>query len=216
MYGHGITFVDIDETIFHTFAKVKVIRGHEVVRVLDNQQFNTDVLGPGEQYDFGQFRNAELFRRTSKPIQPVVDRINKMIRQIQEYAHGSRVTFLTARADFDDKNIFLDTFRSYGIKVDDRDVYIERAGNLKEGTVAERKKRIVMQYLGAGEFRRVRLIDDDRKNLEDFLTIRHEIPPEILGRIRHRHGIQQLPDDEVIDYYALHVQPDGKLEQLEL
>ena len=40
-FGKGITFIDIDETIFHTFAKIKVFKDGKLKRELDNQEFNT-------------------------------------------------------------------------------------------------------------------------------------------------------------------------------
>ena len=42
-YGKGITFIDIDETIFRTFAMIYVLdkESKEVVKKLNNQEFNT-------------------------------------------------------------------------------------------------------------------------------------------------------------------------------
>ena len=67
-YGAGITFIDIDETVFRTFAKILVKKGGKVVRELDNQEFNSYELKEGESYDFHQFKDAELFAKTSIPI----------------------------------------------------------------------------------------------------------------------------------------------------
>ena len=40
--GSGtLTIFDIDETLFHTKAKVAVVKDGNVVRMLDNQEFNT-------------------------------------------------------------------------------------------------------------------------------------------------------------------------------
>jgi FMN phosphatase YigB (HAD superfamily) len=54
-----LTIFDIDDTLFHTTAKIKVVKDGEVVRTLTNQEFNNYELQDGEDYDFGEFRNAE-------------------------------------------------------------------------------------------------------------------------------------------------------------
>ena len=38
--GRGLTIFDIDETLFHTKARVKVKKGRKVVKVLDNIKYN--------------------------------------------------------------------------------------------------------------------------------------------------------------------------------
>jgi hypothetical protein len=108
-YMAGLTLVDIDETLARTHAKilVKDKETGKVLHELDNQQFNAYQLKDGEEFDFGQFRNAELFRKTSIPINKTVSRIKRMIRMIKENQRRSKIIFLTARADFDDKQEFL-------------------------------------------------------------------------------------------------------------
>ena len=39
--GKGLTIFDIDETMFITKAKVKVVKDGKVIKKLDNQEFNT-------------------------------------------------------------------------------------------------------------------------------------------------------------------------------
>ena len=57
--GSGtLTIFDIDETLFHTKAKVAVVKDGKVVRMLDNQEFNTYKRKAGEEYDFKEFRSA--------------------------------------------------------------------------------------------------------------------------------------------------------------
>ena len=180
IYGFGITFVDIDETTFHTFAEVKVLKDGKVVRILDNQQFNEDKLAEGESYDFGDFKNAEHFLDTSKPILPIIRRLKNILHLITTKSKGSRIVFLTARSDFDNKDLFLNTFRKYGVDIDSDRMFVERSGNLPTGTVAEKKKEIVTKYLSSGKFRRVRLLDDNRENLREFLSIKKDLPEEII------------------------------------
>jgi len=47
--GKGLTIFDIDETMFITKAKVKVVKNGKVIKKLDNQEFNTYKKKPGEE-----------------------------------------------------------------------------------------------------------------------------------------------------------------------
>ena len=87
---------------------------------------------------------------------------------------GSKVIIITARADFDNKELFLETFREQGIDIDS--VYVERAGNLGAGSSAENKRVIIERYLDTGEFARTRLYDDAMSNLTMFLSLKDKYP----------------------------------------
>ncbi|HYC28689.1 MAG TPA: Dyp-type peroxidase, partial [Chitinophagaceae bacterium] len=97
IYGFGITFVDIDETVFRTFAMVKVLKDGKLMHVLSNQEFNEYKLQPGESFDFGEFKDAEQFLKTSEPIGPVIRKIKQILNIINTRSDGSRIVFLTAR-----------------------------------------------------------------------------------------------------------------------
>ena len=139
----GLTIFDIDDTLFHTKAKVYVKKDGKVVQTLSNQEFNTYKLKTGEEFDFGEFRSAKLFQQTSTPIGKMIKRAKAIIKKA--IPRGSKVIMATARADFDDRDTFLDTFKSHGIDVDK--IYIERAGNLELGSSAKNKRYIFHKYL---------------------------------------------------------------------
>ena len=212
-YGAGITFIDIDDTLFNTFAMIKVIKNGKVIKKLNNQDYNTYKLEPGESFDYGEFRSAEFFNKTSIPIPQTVKRIKKMINGIKTKGSNSKIILLTARADFDDKNVFLDTFRKHGIPIDD--MYVERAGNLK-GTVAGIKKKVIMGYLKTGLYRRVRIIDDDMTNVKEFLKIEKNLPQDIVDKVKQTY---RIPEDEkfpVIQFFGLLVKKDGSLKRIKI
>lgn len=211
-YGKGITFVDIDETLFHTFAKIKVIKNGKVVKELNNQEFNTYEKKPGESFDFEEFKDANLFVKTSIPISQTINRVKRMIRKLKDNERGSRIIFLTARSDFDDKHTFLNVFKEHGI--DTSSIYIERAGNLKTGTVASTKEKIIMNYIKDGDYRRVRMIDDDMKNLHTFLNIKNKISKRTLQKVKEKHNIDEPESIEPIEFYALLVTDTGKLKRI--
>ncbi len=210
MYGYGITFIDIDETIFRTFAMVKVMKDGQVVKILNNQEFNDYKLKKGESFDFGQFKNAEIFNKTSKPINSMIERVKEILFRITTKSEGSMIVFLTARSDFDDKDKFLNTFRQYGVDMDSERIYVERSGNIGGSlTVAEKKKKVVFKYLESGDFRRARLIDDNLTNLDEFLEISNELPYNILNKVRRKHFLSE--SDAPISFLAYHVDHNGNM-----
>lgn len=170
--GATLVVFDIDETLFHTKAKVKVVKDKKVIRELDNQEFNSYKLRDGEQYDFGQFKSSEIFKQTSTPIGRMIGRLKTVLRNMT--SKNSQVILSTARQNFDNKEVFLDTFRSYGIDIDR--VYVERTGNLGLGSSAKNKRFTFHKYLRKGIFNKVRFFDDSKDNINSFKSLRKHYP----------------------------------------
>ena len=167
-----LTIFDIDETLFHTKAKVAVVKDGRVVRMLDNQEFNTYKRKPGEEYNFREFKSAEVFRRTSTPIVRMIEKAKAIVKAKNNTA--SRAIIVTARADFDDKNMFLQTFRDHGLPIDQ--MHVERSGNLGMDSPAEAKKVVFRKYLYTKNYIKPRLYDDAMSNLKAFLELQKEYP----------------------------------------
>ena len=189
--GIGLTVFDIDDTLFHTFAMIKVMKDGKEVETLTTQEFNVYKLKDGETFDFGQFRDAENFRKTSKPITKMINKANAIIANANKA--GSKVIIMTARADFDNKETFLKTFKDYGMDISN--VYIERSGNFGSNNSSAKNKRFLFhKYLRGGKFARVRFFDDAMSNITMFKTLE-----------------KQYPD---ISFEAYHVQPDGSVRKV--
>lgn len=188
--GKGLTIFDIDETLFRTKALVKVMKDGKLVRTLDNQQYNEYKLQPGETYDYGEFKNAQIFHDTSIPIWSMIKKAKAIITNAVNA--GSKVIVVTARSDFDDKKKFLDTFRRYGIDIDK--VYVERSGNLNLGSSAKNKRFIFHKYLRGGKYERVRFFDDAMSNITMFKALQKHYPD--------------------VKFEAYHVQHDGTLRKV--
>jgi hypothetical protein len=189
--GIGLTVFDIDDTLFHTFAKIKVMKDGKEVESLTNQEFNVYKLKDGETFDFGQFKDAENFRKTSKPITKMINKANAIIANANKA--GSKVIIMTARADFDNKETFLQTFKDHGMDISN--VYVERAGNFgSKNSSAKNKRFLFHKYLRGGKFARVRFFDDAMSNITMFKALE-----------------KQYPD---ISFEAYHVQPDGSLRKV--
>ena len=170
--GKGLTMFDVDETMFETKAKVKVVKDGKVIKKLDNQEFNTYKKKAGEEYDFGEFRNAKVFNKTSTPIARMINKVKVILKNATR--KGSKVIIVTARPDFDNKKIFLNTFKNQGIDIDK--IYVERAGNLGGGPAADNKKVIFRKYLDQNIYKRIRLFDDAKSNLKAFLSLQKDYP----------------------------------------
>jgi hypothetical protein len=173
--GNGLTIFDIDDTLFHTTAQIKILVGEECVRTLTNAEFNRYTLKVGERYDFSEFRSAKHFSNTSTPIYPILNKAKAILRNVKKKG-GSKMILLTAREDFDDKNTFLQTFRNVGLDIDA--VHVERAGNLRLGAAAG-KEKIIKRYLDNYSFTRVRMFDDYTGNLDAFLSLQRQYPKVI-------------------------------------
>ncbi|GEM_PF-103675 len=167
--GYSITFFDIDETLFHTSAKVLVKKNGKVIRELSNQEFNTYKLMHGESFDFTQFRDADIFKDDSKPIKQTVDKIIEMSKTA--VMNGSKIALLTARQSFEDMATFKQAFIDNKIPIEKIDINF--AGDIAEkaGSVALAKKSIVEKYLAYGEYHEAVLLDDNKENLEEFMSI---------------------------------------------
>jgi hypothetical protein len=188
--GLGLTIFDIDDTLFRTTAQIKVVKDGREIRSLNNQEFNTYKLQDGESFDFGEFRNAEKFNRESIPIEPMLAKLKAILRN----AGDSKVIMLTARSDFDNKELFLDTFKKYGVDMDK--VHVHRAGNLG-GSPSGNKAVWIRKYLDTGKFGRVRLYDDAMSNIKMFIDLQKEYPDVDFFPyfVTHEGGIKTIRED---------------------
>jgi len=188
--GKGLTVFDIDETLFQTAALIHVKKDGKTIRKLTNQEYNEYKLQPGEEFDYGEFRNAKVFDETSIPIWSMIKKARAIIQNAVKA--GSKVIIVTARADFDDKKTFLNTFRRFGIDIDN--VYVERAGNLGLGSSAKNKRFIFHKYLRSGKYERVRFFDDAMSNLIMFKALQKKYPD--------------------VTFEAYHVKHDGSIKKV--
>jgi hypothetical protein len=162
-----LVIFDIDDTLVHTQTKVRVLKDGKVVKELNSHDFTHYKLQPGEEFDFENFRNAHDFFHNSKPIIPMMNQLK------QDIATGNKVVMVTARADFDDRELFLDTFRKYG--VDMGKVHVYRAGNMTQKVQTEEKKKIIIRnLLDKGNYTKAIMYDDAVPNLTSFVELKDE------------------------------------------
>jgi GNAT superfamily N-acetyltransferase len=182
--GSGkLVIFDIGDTLVNTDTRVNVVKDGKVIKQLNSHDFTHYKLAPGESFDFGAFKDAREFFTKARPIPG-------MIKQLKhDIATGNRVIMLTARSDFNDRDVFLDTFRRFGIDMDQ--VHVYRAGNLAIKAATEEKKKIILKHLlGKEHFDKLIMYDDSVPNLNAFLSLKQDYPYS--------------------KFYAWHVDPNGQ------
>lgn len=171
--GKGLTIFDIDDTMFVSKAKVRVKNKNTgKVKELTPQEYNNYKLGRDEEWDYGEFKSAKLFFKTATPIARMIEKAKAIIKNAT--ARGSKVIIVTARADMDNKDLFIKTFEAHGIPM--KNVYVERAGNVGGKNSAANKTVVFKKYLDTGKYARVRLFDDHMDNLKALLDLQREYP----------------------------------------
>jgi len=72
---------------------------------------------------------------------------------------------LTARSSFDSNRLFKDALLDHGIRVNAPNLRLELSGNLKRGTVEERKAYIIRKFIGRFSPSVVSIYDDHAPNV---------------------------------------------------
>jgi len=170
----GILYIfDIDDTLFRTTATVKVRDNCNNIKFLTSSEYNSYELQLDEYFDYSEFRDADLFHNTSEPIHAIWKTAQDALHLVS-YNPASNVVIVTARSDFDDKLLFLNTFEKHGLDISR--IHVFRAGNINAQNSAEAKKIIIRKLLTTGSFVSTHLFDDHVANLHAFLSLKSEFP----------------------------------------
>jgi hypothetical protein len=164
----NLIIFDIDDTLVRSSANVYVVRNNTVVKKLTTGEFTKYKLAEDEIFDFREFSCSKQFYESAKPIDSTVETLK------HDIAVNNKVVMVTARADFNDREMFLDTFRSIGINMDQ--VHVYRAGNIRNGSIESKKRAIVHQLLAAEQYAKAVMYDDCQKNLNAFMDLAEEFP----------------------------------------
>jgi len=157
---------DIDDTLFRTSARARVINTKGQVKYLSSEELKDYKFSASEKICFAEFRDAKKFAEESQPIDSMI----KIAQDcIQKTADGSKTILLTARSDLDCKSKFINYLASSGLDMDH--VYVERAGNLPNLKTSEAKKLIITNYLKSEQYKKAYLYDDSVENIASFITL---------------------------------------------
>lgn len=185
---------DIDDTLFHTTAKIHVKdQKGNTVKTLSNAEFNDHKLEKGHHYDFKEFRSAGKFAKESKPIVPMIKKVRAIHNNIVNKYPNSKIIMNTARTDFNKKGKFLMTFHNHGIPI--KHIHVHRAGNEPGATSpGEAKNRVLRRHLDSTPYKRVAMYDDSHGNLKHFLQLQKEYPQT--------------------EFHAYHVKSNGSIQRM--
>jgi hypothetical protein len=166
-----VHFTDMDETLFtHDNDKLKIHvmdKNGKKVQSLTNSEFNTHKLPKDHHYDFSEFRSADKFEKTAKPIRKMLSKIKAI------HKNNKNVEIVTARSDFDDKDKFAGTMKKFGLDINQ--IHVRRAGNLPM-PAAEAKKKIMSDEIKKNGYKEAHLYDDSKENLDAFLSLKKDHP----------------------------------------
>ena len=169
----SLTIFDIDDTLFKTDTMIHVVKGGKRIKSLTPAEFNVYHVKNGESLDFSDFRSAEVFYKTARPIGVVFKTAKRIISNFSAYAN-KKIVIVTAREDLDNKHVFLDTFKKYGFDIGK--VHVHRAGNVGGDSSAENKKVVIRKLMQDGNYEMVRLFDDAKSNLDALHDLESEFP----------------------------------------
>lgn len=167
-FRYVLNILDLDDTLFKSEASVSVISKSDgtLIRKLNSMEYAGYKLQHDETFDFSEFRCADIFAATAKPI-------DKMLLKIKTFIHDpyAQTVIITARSDFNNNEKFLQVLQDHGIS---EDIKVYRAGNINIPT--HKAKRVIIEeilYANKAAFDVVRMFDDSYKNLNEFLRLRN-------------------------------------------
>ena len=183
---------DVDDTLVHSNAKVHVKDASgNTVQKLSTSEYNNHKLPADHHYDYHEFKSSKVFSR-SHPIAKMIRTINAT-SATRKKNPKNKVIINTARSDFDNKDKFLSTLSSHGIK-HMKDIHVHRAGNIPGNEKpAHKKLTFIRQHLNKHPYSHVRMYDDSKENLDAFIGLKREYPRT--------------------KFHAYHVHPDGTMKK---
>lgn len=191
-----LVIFDVDHTLFvPKNMKVRVVkRNGESFSFAKQEDFDKYKLKPGERYDWSDYRSGELFEKNAEPIPRVVNLLKQIIETNKKVLEGKlpekdiwHVAILTARASLKGKKDFIKAFENQQIPIspnksfqfDERYCHIYRAGDppyrnvpspIAKREIIENKIKRAPEF--GKDYTSVRMYDDSRANLKEFLEIK--------------------------------------------
>jgi hypothetical protein len=166
-----LTVFDLDDTLFHCHAQIKVKREDGTVEDIPSST-NYDAR-QGDVIDYSQFRSAQYFYDTAVPMDRMVTKFKNIRKNTRN--PNSRIIIVTARSDFDNQELFMGALKHHELFYDD--VHVYRAGNFADiPTTPARKCYIIGARLVSGQYNKARMFDDSIPNLKAFLAMQDTFP----------------------------------------
>ena len=153
--SNKIILFDLDDTLIHTTAEIKLFKGEKFIRRISNQEFNNYILNAGEHFDFGEFDDPNIL--ASEQFTPYWKTLKR------EYNKGTHIGILTARADC---KMIKQFFTSRGVRIKDELIIAVNDPELGlHGSIQHRKAEAIEILANAG-YDLFIFFDDNEPNLK--------------------------------------------------
>jgi len=160
---------DIDDTLFKSETiRIIILKNNKVVRELTTSEWNSYSLKSGEVADFSQFRDGKFFFHSAMPLSR-----NLTVAKAALESPSTMMITLSARAKTNNKKMFLEKFKLYGINMNLSTTHSVFAGGLGMQT-PKAKAFILDTCLASGKFNSVFMYDDHAENLKEFLNLKNK------------------------------------------
>ena len=153
--SNKLIIFDLDDTIIHTTANINVVKNGKVIKTINNNEYNTYELKPGEYFDYSEFTNPEILKH---------EQFTKYWNTLKrEYKKGTHISIITARQD---ATMIKEFFLRNGIDIKQELVFAVGAPDfMYKGTIAQRKTRVIKLLSKIG-YDTMIFFDDNEDNLK--------------------------------------------------
>lgn len=160
---------DIDDTILtgEVYILIRDAKTGKYLHKVNSNEFNTYKLKPGEEFDFSEFADPEIFEK---------NKITRYFDTMQrEYKRGTHICLLTARGGKEVAEMISDFFKKKGIYIkEELLICINSEDSPYKGTTAERKAEAIKELYNAG-YNTMIFFDDNKENLEEARKVADEL-----------------------------------------
>lgn len=159
--SNKILVFDVDDTLIHTTANVRVMRDGVCVRTITSKEYNNYQLSRDEYFDFQEFNDRDILYKEK------FTRYWEILKH--EYKRGTHISILTAR---DDCAMIRDFLSSNGVDIKKCLVFAvgDPALNLT-GTIQHRKSTVIKWLTHLG-YNIIVFFDDDDNNLKQVQRLK--------------------------------------------
>jgi hydroxymethylpyrimidine pyrophosphatase-like HAD family hydrolase len=163
MINKKIAIFDLDDTLIHSDAKIRVFNSesNEMVSSLSPTQFNYHIPGQTQYFSFEDFDCEKILGRSK--LYP------NTYRSFKRYLDkGVPVSIITARSN---KKIIIDFFKTKNIHLKPSLVYpVSNPNSTFTGNIAQRKKQAIAELISKG-YNNIIFYDDNIDNLAAALEL---------------------------------------------
>ena len=153
-----IILFDIDDTLIHSTAHIRVLKNGKCIKKLNSREFNSYTLKPGEVLDYTEFDDYDIL---------IKEKFTKYWDTLRrEYDKCTKIGILTARGD---RDMIYKFFKYHHIELDKSLIFAvgDPIFNLNHLPIHKKKSIIISNLINMG-YKTLVFFDDNEKNLESI------------------------------------------------